>query len=289
MPYQNSEQLVIYVGTDKISVSGNINSTKDLSKILSTLQDNVDIKYIDLRSANVKSSMMYCISSILRGFKNIEKLSLGWNDLLPLGSYLMVPVLKSQALKYLDVSNCRIGDFGLKGILEALKGSTSMQGLGIMGNSITDIGAAHIARFLGENRSLPVLKMGGNNITSKGEGVILKSLELNFAVLDLGNFTSSKIDQFIKRNKQIAMKLTRVCFKALAESCMPRDVKSYMLEIDYGARYSAKHILVTSYRMKDDDADKITSSLSVIASNERELEMSSLKNKNKFKPAFIKC
>lgn len=92
---------------------------------------------------------------------------------------------RNTTLKYLDLSENRIGDEGAIAISEALKENISLTGLKLASNRISSDGAKAIADMLTVNKSLRRLWLNSNNIGSSGAKALASALKRNKSIYDL--------------------------------------------------------------------------------------------------------
>ena len=85
----------------------------------------------------------------------------------------------TKCLSYLDLSDCDLGDSGVKKVCHALFDSdSSLEHLNLSANDLTRKGAKHIADYIRDCESLKVLRLEDNELTSKGVELIAQAFHI---------------------------------------------------------------------------------------------------------------
>lgn len=148
---------------------------------------------INLASLWIIDNEIAKISSQIDSSLSLETIYLWGNQITEKGlKYLSL--LKSSAIKVIDLSNNKTGDAGMKEFLE----KSSFRVVDISGNTLTDISVQDVIN----NKILAYLTVNNNSITDNGFQKILENKNIEYLSIENNLITDASID-YIVNNKSI--------------------------------------------------------------------------------------
>ena len=185
----------------------------ELSKLVESLKENTNLKFLNLAKNNIDDEKAHKIAKIFEHNSGLENISFDQNPIKFKGIKSIVDRLSANTnLTKLSFNNCAIGDeelfeiakvqhlqelhltkneFGLSG-LDAVIAHNKLKQLNLFDNQIGDEGAQTISRALATNSSLVKLSLSLCGITDIGAQSIAEALSTNLFLEKL-SLSSNKI------------------------------------------------------------------------------------------------
>eukprot|EP00804_Cyclotella_cryptica_P025796 CCRYP_002676-RA/>CCRYP_002676-RA protein AED:0.00 eAED:-0.00 QI:0/-1/0/1/-1/1/1/0/476 len=170
---------------------------REFARILEKSKELVDVRFSSTRAFKEGTDIFACaLDACMTDGRNpnLQKLDLCDNNFVNKASQeaLFRALGATKHLTYLNLSDCELGDDGVKKVCHALFESDSqLEHLDLSANELTRRGAKHIADYIRDCEALKVLRMEDNEITSKGvvqiaaafhvgeDGSTIEELQLN--------------------------------------------------------------------------------------------------------------
>lgn len=157
---------------------------KEVSRLLEKSQDLTDLRFSSTRARTEGSDIFAsALDSCLTDGRNanLTRLDLCDNNFVnkPSQEALFRALSNTKVLTYLNLSDCELGDDGVKKICHALFDSdSSLEHLNLSANELTHRGAKHVAEYIQDCVGLKCLRMEDNELTSKGAELIAKAFHI---------------------------------------------------------------------------------------------------------------
>jgi Ran GTPase-activating protein 1 len=157
---------------------------KEFSRILEKSKHLTDIRFSSTRARSEGTDIFASAldASLASGCNNnLVRLDLCDNSFVSKSSQeaLFRALGSTKCLTYLNLSDCDLGDEGVKKVCHALFDSdSSLEHLNLSANDVTRRGAKHIAEYIRDCEGLKVLRMEDNELTSKGAELIAQAFHI---------------------------------------------------------------------------------------------------------------
>ncbi len=148
----------------------------DSDQFAALLSSNTSITNLTLKGVRTKALMQ--LGNILHSNTSLVYLKLPDNEVLPVAVVKEIGrgLQSNSTLKWLNLSQCSIGDEGAKAIAHTLQYNNSLKHLYLSSNKIGKDGATAIAHTLQHNNSLKTLYLRLNKIGNDGATAIAHAL-----------------------------------------------------------------------------------------------------------------